>query len=140
MPSTQRPAACNAGTSAPKFEDTVENVPCSNTTGRASEVQSGSFTPARPTGRSPAMVVVIAEVVFAGASDDVRTVDKVGVVVCFADEHDAADSASTTVARITKSRRPPVRISRHASVPQRRAPPAATEMARLPTLAGTMGG
>jgi uncharacterized membrane protein len=85
------------------------------------------------------MVVVIAEVVFAGASDDVRTVDKVGVVVCFADEHYAAGSASTTAARIPNCRRRPVRISRHASVPTRRAPPAATENGTIPDAGGHDG-
>src|SRR6476661_3490895 len=76
MPYTHRPAACSAGTSAEKLEATVENVPCSSTTGRASEVQSGSFTPARPTGRrlGPSDSEV------AGATGSAGTVDGAGLV------------------------------------------------------------
>jgi hypothetical protein len=49
MPYTQRPAACNAGARAAKFDVTVENVPCNSTTGRWPELQDGSLTPDKPT-------------------------------------------------------------------------------------------
>ena len=49
MPYTQRPAACNAGARAAKFDVTVENVPCNSTTGRWAELQDGSLTPDKPT-------------------------------------------------------------------------------------------
>src|SRR6476659_4841128 len=79
MPYTHRPAACSAGTRAPKFRASVENVPCSSTTGRASEVQAGSFTPARLPGRRPA-----------GAADDDADV-VVEVTVTDLDVAEAAD-------------------------------------------------
>ena len=49
--SDRRPAA--PGPSPRSSTRTVENVPCSSTTGRCSEVQSGSFTPATPTAPIP---------------------------------------------------------------------------------------
>src|SRR6476620_2189013 len=101
MPYTHRPAACSAGTSAEKLEATVENVPCSSTTGRASEVQSGSFTPARPTGRSPAgaagsgVAEVTGLVGVPGVEKSVIDGDPAdGADGCSTVEHDAAANAT----------------------------------------------
>ena len=61
------------------------------------------------------VVAAVAADVAVCADDDVIAADPVGVDACSVVEHDAAASATTTVARINERRGRAVRISRHAS-------------------------